>query len=44
LKGFLKNSYGTGKLEFKIVTDQSYLPETINQLEIVLSDLKINTK
>lgn len=34
--GFLRNSYYTGKLEFNILTDQSYLPEAIRKLNQVL--------
>jgi hypothetical protein len=42
IEGYLRNKDYTGKINFTIKSDQSYLPSTIEQLQKVLTE--INTK
>src|SRR6188768_2108793 len=41
LKGLIRNSDYTGSIDFKIETDQSYIPEIINNLKGTLTEMKI---
>ena len=40
IEGYLRNKDYTGKINFTIQTDQSYLPSTIEQLKELLTEIK----
>jgi hypothetical protein len=40
IKGYLRNSDYSGKIDFTIETDQSYLPTSMEQLKEVLIEIK----
>lgn len=40
IEGYLRNSDYTGKIDFNIQTDQSYLPSIIEQLKAVMKEVK----
>jgi len=42
IKRYVRNSDYTASIDFKITTDQSYLPDTIGQLREVLTAMKVS--